>query len=587
MRVIRKALTLNLANEQGLQTKLNNGDAINVLKKTQALAHYVEIVGDVQHPGFIEWKPGLRVADVFQSVDSAFNATADVNYALVVRQKNLQRDIEVQQINLANAILEPGSRDNLTLQSRDRLLIFNRFNYDDFENTDLSDKETENTAKTLEQAQAQTQAKLEQEKQQQINNTVRVVNASALANPSLPRNNSQLHPLSGGQSLEAHPEAKIQFAGQEMTLAEFEKLKQNTRRNLLAPILLQLYQQAQVGMSPQIAEVVGEVKYPGRYPITAAMPVSALLEAAGGLTFNAYTLRAELARREIDPNHERVTTQISSLDLRQMLSEPSANRWTIQGMDKLNVLEKPAAKIQQTVVLQGEVLFPGTYTVRQGETLAELLKRAGGLTEFANPRGAIFTREALRLQEQKLLNQYAADMRAETAKKTFRADTNLSSVISDPAKTLAFVEEASRSKALGRMVVQLSRIMRDEPGADFMLEDGDFLFVPTFRNTISIMGEVQVPVTYLLDSGLNVDDYLNKAGGVKKQADADRIFVVRADGSVYKPNSGYWFGNNKEKLQAGDTIVVPIDTDYRDALSTWTAATQILYQTGVAINALK
>lgn len=256
-------------------------------------------------------------------------------------------------------------------------------------------------------------------------------------------------------------------------------------------------------------------------------------------------------------------------------------------MDKLNVLEKPAAKIQQTVVLQGEVLFPGTYTVRQGETLAELLKRAGGLTEFANPRGAIFTREALRLQEQKLLNQYAADMRAETAKKTFRADTNLSSVISDPAKTLAFVEEASRSKALGRMVVQLSRIMRDEPGADFMLEDGDFLFVPTFRNTISIMGEVQVPVTYLLDSGLNVDDYLNKAGGVKKQADADRIFVVRADGSVYKPNSGYWFGNNKEKLQAGDTIVVPIDTDYRDALSTWTAATQILYQTGVAINALK
>ncbi len=96
-----------------------------------------------------------------------------------------------------------------------------------------------------------------------------------------------------------------------------------------------------------------------------------------------------------------------------------------------------------------------------------------------------------------------------------------------------------------------------------------------------------MPVTYLLDSGLNVDDYLNKAGGVKKQADADRIFVVRADGSVYKPNSGYWFGNNKEKLQAGDTIVVPIDTDYRDALSTWTAATQILYQTGVAINALK
>lgn len=146
-----------------------------------------------------------------------------------------------------------------------------------------------------------------------------------------------------------------------------------------------------------------------------------------------------------------------------------------------------------------------------------MLKRAGGLTEFANPRGAIFTREALRLQEQKLLNQYAADIRAETAKKTFRSDRNVGSMITDPDKTLAFVEEASRSKALGRMVVQLDRIMHSEESADFILEDGDFLFVPTFRNTISIMGEVQVPITYILDSKLNVEDYLKKAGVSKNK----------------------------------------------------------------------
>lgn len=85
-------------------------------------------------------------------------------------------------------------------------------------------------------------------------------------------------------------------------------------------------------------------------------------------------------------------------------------------------------------------------------------------------------------------------------------------MITDPDKTLAFVEEASRSKVLGRMVVQLDRIMHSEESADFILEDGDFLFVPTFRNTISIMGEVQVPITYILDSKLNVEDYLKKAG---------------------------------------------------------------------------
>ncbi len=90
--------------------------------------------------------------------------------------------------------------------------------------------------------------------------------------------------------------------------------------------------------------------------------------------------------------------------------------------------------MQSTVVLQGEVRFPGTYTVSQGETLGSLLARAGGLTQYAHPQGAIFTREALRLQEQKLLDQYAADIRAETAKKTFRADSNIGSVISDPDK---------------------------------------------------------------------------------------------------------------------------------------------------------
>ncbi|MHA2763594.1 SLBB domain-containing protein [Vibrio harveyi] len=560
----RDALTLNFNQSNDQQTKVKDGDAVNVLKKSEELTRYVQIEGDVRHPGFIEWKSGLRIADLFQSVDTSFNSTADVSYAVVVREINLQRDIEVYQVNLANAILSPTSKDNLKLNSRDRVLVFNRFNNEDLDT--LADQETITKAKTLEQAQLQAQQ--EQLKEQEVMSSSVVVSSAA----SLEKGSKQ---------------PKIVFRGKEITKDDFEALKQNTRRTLLAPVLLQLQQQSRLGLAPQIAEVFGEVKHPGRYPITPRMTISTLIEAAGGLTYNAFTINAELARTVINSKDERASTDVERIDLRQAIQGSTADDAIIVGRDRLNILEKPNVKLQSTVTLQGEVRFPGTYTVRQGETLGELLERAGGLTEFAHPQGAIFTREALRLQEQKLLNQYAADMRAETAKKTFRADSNMGSVISDPDKTLKFVEEASRSKALGRMVVQLNRILKDERSADFMLEDGDFLFVPTFRNTVSIMGEVQVPITYLLDNKLDVDDYLNKAGGAKKQADEDRIFVVRADGSVYKPTSGYWFGNNHEELKAGDTIVVPIDTDYRDALSTWTAATQILYQTGVAINALK
>ncbi|MDA0123629.1 SLBB domain-containing protein [Vibrio sp. MM46] len=560
----RDALTLNFSQSYDQQAKVKDGDAVNVLKKNEELTRYVQIEGDVRHPGFIEWKSGLRIADLFQSVDTSFNSTADVNYAVVVREINPQRDIEVYQVNLANAILSPTSKDNLKLNSRDRVLVFNRFNNEDLDT--LADQETVSKAKTLEQAQFQAQQ--EQLKEQEVMNSSVAVSSAA--------------PLEKGSE-----QPKIVFRGKEITKDDFEALKQNTRRTLLAPVLLQLQQQSRLGLAPQIAEVFGEVKHPGRYPITPRMTISTLIEAAGGLTYNAFTINAELARTVINSKDERASIDVERIDLRQAIQGSTADDAIIVGRDRLNILEKPNVKLQSTVTLQGEVRFPGTYTVRQGETLGELLERAGGLTEFAHPQGAIFTREALRLQEQKLLNQYAADMRAETAKKTFRADSNMGSVIADPDKTLKFVEEASRSKALGRMVVQLNRILKDERSADFMLEDGDFLFVPTFRNTVSIMGEVQVPITYLLDNKLDVDDYLNKAGGAKKQADEDRIFVVRADGSVYKPTSGYWFGNNHEELKAGDTIVVPIDTDYRDALSTWTAATQILYQTGVAINALK
>ncbi|MDF4645897.1 SLBB domain-containing protein [Vibrio parahaemolyticus] len=567
----REALTLDFNKTQDRQSKVKNGDAIKILKKSEELTRYVQIEGDVRHPGYVEWRNGLRVADLFKSVDSAFNSTADVNYAVVVREINPQRDIEVFQLSLANAILSPGSQDNLQLQSRDRILVFNRFNNEDLDT--LATQEAVSKAKTLEQAQEQ--AELEQQKEQEVMSS------------SVAVSHSENGMLNNQNATEQAKPAKIIFRGKEITEEGFEKLKQNTRRTLLAPVLLQLQQQSRLGLAPQIAEVFGEVKHPGRYPITPRMTVSTLIEAAGGLTYNAFTINAELARTAINSADERAYIDVERIDLRKAIQGSVSDDAIIVGRDRLNILEKPNVKLQSTVTLQGEVRFPGTYTVRQGETLSELLERAGGLTEFAHPQGAIFTREALRLQEQKLLNQYAADMRAETAKKTFRADSNMGSVISDPDKTLKFVEEASRSKALGRMVVQLNRILKGERSADFMLEDGDFLFVPTFRNTVSIMGEVQVPITYLLDNKLNVDDYLNKAGGAKKQADEDRIFVVRADGSVYKPSSGYWFGNNKEELKAGDTIVVPIDTDYRDALSSWTAATQILYQTGVAINALK
>lgn len=529
----RDALNIDFYSQNERLKRVAGSDHIKVMRKSEALDRYIELVGDVKHPGFKEFKSGMKVADLFPSLDRSFNPTADVNYSLIVREVNIQRDIKIHQVNLANAILSPDSSDNILLHPKDRLLVFNRFSQEMLDTAKSKDIETQ--TKSFEQAKK-----------------------SALED-------------------ELNEESKLDNIG---------KLTANSRSKLLAPVLLQLQYQSRLGSAPKIAEVAGEVKHPGRYPLNTTTTVSELLEAAGGLTYKAYTNSAELTHKVVQTD-EVAKVNVKRVDLNKIISGDVSSNIFIQGLDRLNIFEKPNVKKRNTVTLKGEVRFPGSYTVYQGETLADVLERAGGLTDLANPQGAIFTRESLRLQEQKLLNQYAADVRRETAKKAFHADGNFSSVIANPDKTLSFVEEASKSKALGRMVVELDRITNGEQSANFLLEDGDFLFVPIFRNTISIMGETQVAITYLLDNKLDVDDYINKAGGMKKQADEERIFVVRADGSVYKPTSGYWFGNSSEELKPGDTIVVPVDTHYRDALSTWTAATQILYQTGVAINALK
>jgi len=136
------------------------------------------------------------------------------------------------------------------------------------------------------------------------------------------------------------------------------------------------------------------------------------------------------------------------------------------------------------------------------------------------------------------------------------------------------------------MIINLEQVLAGNSTQDVMIENQDELFIPALSKVVSVMGHVQVPSAFVFDTSLTVDDYIDQSGGTLQQSDDDRIYVVRANGSVMLPNTSAWFSRNDKQLEAGDTIIVPIDTNYSDPLDTLTAGTQILYQLGVAYTAI-
>ncbi|WP_406611034.1 SLBB domain-containing protein [Agarivorans sp. JK6] len=596
-------LTLDLNDSSDLKRNLQNGDFLTIEQVDKRTPNYVSLKGNVARDGRYQWRKGLRISDLLPSVQRSLNTSSDLNYSLVVR-KEKDRSITILQVDLENAINQKHSADNILLKPEDEILVFTKYDLELFSEAfqigakekDLLSADAASLNAKMETAeqlanqtvgeQAQQDAQFSQYSQQ--TQTTTLPNRPA---GTLNQNEASLAGSQGstsGRVEDSKTETDIERIARitNMSVNEVEKVLKSTREKLLAPILIMLQEQSSINRELKVVEIFGEVKFPGIYPITNKNTVKDLIDAAGGLKNGAYALHSELTRTIVQDADADVT--LLRLDLNDVIARVPEQNLVLQARDRLNVLAVPNLRKQRTVSLQGEVRFPGTYVIKRGETLGDVIARAGGLTEYAHQDGAVFTREALRVREQSQIDAYAESIRQEVAKKSLR-QTGPGSFTSSssPTEQLELIQEMSGTKALGRMVVDLPAILLDDSAKDFMLEDEDMLYVPQYRNTVTIMGEVQISTSYLLDEAYSFKDYINFAGGAKKQADEDRIFVVRANGSVYKPESGFWFKNNKQPLQPGDTIVVPIDTDYRDALSTWTAATQILYQIGVAYNAIQ
>src|SRR5512143_3596416 len=178
------------------------------------------------------------------------------------------------------------------------------------------------------------------------------------------------------------------------------------RQQIVEPIVTEMKAQAAPNTPVPIVRVAGQVRAEGEYPLEPGMRVSDLLRAGGGLSEAAYATDAELTRYAI-VNGEYRETALLTVNMAALLRGDTAADLVLTPYDYLSIKEVSRWRGSESVTLRGEVVFPGKYPIRRGETLSSVMKRAGGLTDQAFPQGSVFTRVELREREKEQLDTLA------------------------------------------------------------------------------------------------------------------------------------------------------------------------------------
>ncbi|MFT5634688.1 MAG: polysaccharide export outer membrane protein [Cognaticolwellia sp.] len=568
---LKTIINVDLTSANGNNTLAKAGDYIRVKNASNQYEDAITIVGAVVRPGKYQWKQ-QRISDVLPSIWGDLLLSADLDYGLVVREINKHGDIETLQFAPGEAITSPNSIQNIALQPRDKIMIFN-FSDDTQNRFELNSLVKKRVSKVESlKGDSLLDADLFKAGFETLDNTVASKYTNQIAGVAF---NEQ---ASEEQTLVSSEVAKmLSNLFEDRDLIKLSNVM--SRKELLYPIVTKLTQQGNSQHGIMIVAIAGKIRHPGVYPLTNSAKVTDLVKAAGGLLEGAYIERAELTRTH-------TTSTISDIIHKQInlyaaINGNQEDNIELKGRDMVTILTTPEWQERKVIEVKGEVKFPGIYNIRRGETLSDVIARAGGYTEYAYPSAAVFVRESVRMQEQIEIKKLADQLRRDIATRGVSKD-GLSVNYSDAQLMLTDLENI---KAVGRLVIDLNALKLGIKEADVQLEDSDVLYVPTIKQTVAVMGEVQHPSTHRFKDGLTLDDYLVMSGGPRERGDEDRVYVIKADGSVMMPTQSIWF-NTDSQISAGDTVIVPLDTEYKDNLTLWSQVTQIIYNTAVAFAAV-
>ena len=281
----------------------------------------------------------------------------------------------------------------------------------------------------------------------------------------------------------------------------------------------------------------GEVAKPDSYPYADNMTLEDLIIQAGGLREAASVVRVDVSRRIRNPHSTADNDTIGrtyTFSLKEGFVVDGTPGFVLQPYDEVYVRRSPGYQAQQNVVVEGEILFEGSYAMTSREDrLSDLIRKAGGSTKNAYLRGAKLTRVATEGEKKRMedvirlmsrqLGEAMMDSLDIHVEDHFTVGIDLEKALANPGST-----------------------------ADIVLREGDVVFIPKSTNTVKINGAVMVPNTVSYIAGKNIDYYLNQAGGYSDNAKKSKKFIVYMNGQVTKVK-----GSGKKQIEPGCEIIVP------------------------------
>jgi hypothetical protein len=284
--------------------------------------------------------------------------------------------------------------------------------------------------------------------------------------------------------------------------------------------------------------IYGEVANPGTFLFSKNMTIEDLLVQAGGLLEEAATTRVEVTRRIKDPKSTSFSSVLGktfTFDIKDgFIVGGNAENFYLEPFDAVYIRRSPAYRRQQNVVVAGEVLFSGSYSLlKKNERLSDLVSKAGGVTPDAYVKGARLIRK---LSDEERRRQNDAIRMAQNSE----------------GKDSISIQKLNLSETYTVGIDLEKALANPKSDFDLVLREGDVLYIPEYVNTVKISGSVMYPNAVVYQKGKNLKFYINQAGGYGNMAKKKKVYVVYMNGTVSRLKA-----RNASAIEPGCEIIVP------------------------------